>query len=52
MQNDGQNDSLNMARIEQEKANEGVRILVEKHKVSISTLQLLVSFKCLLNSRI
>ncbi|XP_051189999.1 factor of DNA methylation 1 [Lolium perenne] len=30
--NDGQNDSLNMARIEQEKANEGVRILVEKHK--------------------
>uniref|UniRef100_A0A453RXW0 Factor of DNA methylation 1-5/IDN2 domain-containing protein n=1 Tax=Aegilops tauschii subsp. strangulata TaxID=200361 RepID=A0A453RXW0_AEGTS len=30
--NDGQNDSLNMARIEQEKANEGVRSLVEKHK--------------------
>uniref|UniRef100_A0ACD5Y2Z8 Uncharacterized protein n=2 Tax=Avena sativa TaxID=4498 RepID=A0ACD5Y2Z8_AVESA len=30
--NDGQNDSLHMARIEQKKANEGVRILVEKHK--------------------
>jgi hypothetical protein len=40
LQNDGQNDSLHMARIEQEKANEGVRILVEKHKVCISTLQL------------
>ncbi|CAM0911248.1 unnamed protein product [Alopecurus aequalis] len=30
--NEGQNDSLHMARIEQKKANEGVRILVEKHK--------------------
>ncbi|KAM0864825.1 hypothetical protein ACQ4PT_043654 [Festuca glaucescens] len=30
--NDVQNDSLHMARIEQKKANESVRILVEKHK--------------------
>ncbi|XBI13184.1 hypothetical protein VPH35_139947 [Triticum aestivum] len=30
--NDGQNDSLNMARIEQEKANESVLILVEKYE--------------------
>ncbi|KAK1647275.1 hypothetical protein QYE76_065080 [Lolium multiflorum] len=30
--NDFENDSLHMARIEQKKANESVRILVEKHK--------------------
>ncbi|KQJ95399.1 factor of DNA methylation 1 isoform X1 [Brachypodium distachyon] len=30
--NAGQNDSLHMARVEQQKANEAVRVLVEKHK--------------------
>ncbi|XBI41302.1 hypothetical protein VPH35_125775 [Triticum aestivum] len=43
--NDGQDDSLDMARIEQEKANESVRILVEKYEKEkevalIETLQL------------